>query len=78
MKCWDKVLENDPENVVAWKLRGVNLVSLSRFEEALACFVRLLEVNPRDADAWGLKAGVLRCLGRFEDASWCQVEATFS
>jgi len=42
-----------------WLNKGMSLVVLSRFEEAMQCFDKAIELNPNSAQAWFNKGVVL-------------------
>ena len=45
-----------PDKHEAWYNRGVALINLGRYEEAIASFDRALQIKPDDHEAWGNKA----------------------
>lgn len=51
--------------------KGVNLMNLGKYEEAVRCLELALERDPRQAFAWGIKGRLLRLLGRDEEALAC-------
>ena len=68
IKCYNKALELDPENVDAWVGKGYALNMLGRYLEALECFNKALELDPENVDAWNNKGLVLQRMGRYEEA----------
>jgi len=52
----------------AWHNKGVVLINLARYEEAIACFERAIELKPDYADAWHNKGVALDALGRQKEA----------
>lgn len=52
-------------------VKGVNLNTLGRPQEAVACHDRALELDPRLAMAWYNKGGALTSLERFDEATSC-------
>ena len=71
IKCFDKVIEIDPENVDAWCNKGSMLCELNSFEEALKCYNKVLELEPENIDVWRYKGNALIELEQFEDAIKC-------
>ncbi len=69
--CYDKSLELNPKDAVAWSNKGNPLIKLGRYEEALTCYDKSLELNPKDAVAWSNKGNPLIKLGRYEEALAC-------
>ena len=47
--CFDKVLEKEPQSIVAWYNKGVCWMNLGLYDAALHCFDKALNVNPKDA-----------------------------
>ena len=46
VEYYTKVLEIDPENFDAWFNKGLALVDLGRYSEAIECFDKALEIEP--------------------------------
>ncbi|MDQ4014082.1 MAG: tetratricopeptide repeat protein, partial [Thermoproteota archaeon] len=46
LMCFNKLLEFDPNDAEYWNMKGVSLVSLGRYSEAIRCFERSLEIDP--------------------------------
>ena len=45
LKCFDRVIEMDPEDPTVWYLKSVALQELSKHEEANKCFERAIELG---------------------------------
>lgn len=45
---FDRAIESNPDDALAWAARGLALVVENRYEEAQAAFERALELNPND------------------------------
>jgi tetratricopeptide (TPR) repeat protein len=56
---YDRILEQDNNNVEAWVNKGRTLYQEGRNDEALKCFERALEIDGNDIDALHSKAVVL-------------------
>ena len=48
IRCYDRVLEIDPEYASAWFSKDNALDDLGRYGEAIQCFDRALEIDPED------------------------------
>jgi len=59
------------EDSDAWSNKGNSLLSLGRFEEAIACFDEVIKLDPEYSDAWYIKSSALKKLGRDEEAEQC-------
>jgi tetratricopeptide (TPR) repeat protein len=59
--------ENNYERCNLWRLRGVTLFNLERYEEALASFDQAIAINP-DQQVWVLRGRILGNLERYEEA----------
>jgi tetratricopeptide (TPR) repeat protein len=60
---------SDQEGAYKWYNRGIALLKLGRFEEAVAEFDRVLTILPRYSDAWYNKGNALNRLGRYGEAN---------
>jgi tetratricopeptide (TPR) repeat protein len=52
IQAFNKVIEIDPGNVNAWKMRGIDFGYLGNSNEALASFYRAASTNSSDAEIW--------------------------
>jgi tetratricopeptide (TPR) repeat protein len=75
IECYEKAIDLDPKNTVAWNNRGISLGSLGRYEESLSCFGKAIELNPENALAWNNNGYSLYNLGRYKDAMSCYDKA---
>jgi len=67
--AFDNASDIDPQNEMAWKMKGVLLASdLQMYDEALAAFDRALQINQGDTAVWKLKGDSLVALGRQSEA----------
>jgi tetratricopeptide (TPR) repeat protein len=64
LECFDKVLEIDAKYAFAWSNKGVSLLILCRYEEALRSFEKALEIDPNLETARKAKQMCLENLGR--------------
>jgi tetratricopeptide (TPR) repeat protein len=68
VKCYDGVLEDDPENVEALTYKGWALVQATLVEDGMGYLDRALEANPGYSPARVFRAYALQQLGRPEEA----------
>jgi tetratricopeptide (TPR) repeat protein len=71
----EQVLIRDPENAMAWQVKGNCLDCEGKCEEALACYEKSLEFDPSNSETLFNKALTLRKLGRDTDAQCCIQDA---
>ena len=55
-------------NIGPWINRGISLLGLQRYEDALKSFDRALEIQPNDYRAWANRGIVFDSLQRYEEA----------
>jgi tetratricopeptide (TPR) repeat protein len=60
IKCFDKAIEVDPKNAVAWSEKGYVLNELGNLIEAIKCFDKAIEVDPKNIFAYRGKGVALR------------------
>jgi Flp pilus assembly protein TadD/ribosomal protein S27AE len=75
VECFDKALEENPNDSWAWFNKGVSLHRLGSLGEALYCYSKALELNPNDPDLLSNKGIALRTLGRTDEAIKCYKKA---
>ena len=66
--AYDKEIEINPNNSMAWTGKGAALSSLNKFDEAIKAYDKAIEINPQDSYAWFNKGNALTKLGKFNDA----------
>jgi tetratricopeptide (TPR) repeat protein len=66
--CYEKVLEHEPHDCLAWYRRGDALAQLKQYEAALQSFDRTIALNPISDEAWIFRGVVLIHLCRYEEA----------
>ena len=72
----DKIISINSQYAEVWHNRGVILVELGRYEEALAAYDKATQINPQFAEAWNNKGGILDNLGMYEEALTAYDKAT--
>jgi tetratricopeptide (TPR) repeat protein len=68
---YDKALEENPRDAVAWNDKGATLGAMGRHQEAIACYDKALEEDLTNAVIWNNKGGALVPLGRHQEAILC-------
>jgi tetratricopeptide (TPR) repeat protein len=68
LTAYDRAIELDPENVIAWGNKGWTLNELGQHTDALAACERATDLQPNEALAWNLKGLPLNDLGRHTEA----------
>ena len=67
--CFDKVLENDPQSIMAWYNKGLCWMNLGLYDAALHCFDKALMVNSKDTQVIQKRAVAAARIKRYSDAS---------
>src|SRR5207245_2462317 len=68
LRCLDRVIQIDPYDADAWRLRGDVLATSNQNEEALRSYDEALRQRDGDAIAWESRAKLLHKVGRNVDA----------
>ena len=66
IRCYDKILEIDSNENMAWRGKGLALGRLQRSQEAIICFNKALEIDPNDHIAQGSRNLALEALSDLE------------
>ena len=69
IRCYDKILEIDSNENMAWRGKGLALGRLERSQEAIICFNKALEIDPYDDIAQRSKDIELEALADLEISS---------
>ncbi len=75
IECFDKALDENPNDSWAWFNKGVSLHRLGLLGEALFCYDKALTYNPNDSDLMSNKGILLRTLGKTDEALECYERA---
>lgn len=67
LDCYDKALEIDPKNAIAWSIKGLSLHILGRDSEALDCYDQALEIDPKNVLTRSGRSEALFALQRWEE-----------
>ena len=65
---FDDAIERNPKDATAWYNKGVALVNLGKYFEAINCFGKATAINPKDAATLYNKGVVLFTLGKYPEA----------
>jgi tetratricopeptide (TPR) repeat protein len=71
----EQVLRLDPENAMAWQVKGNCLDCEGKCEEALACYEKSLAFDPINSETMFNKALTLKKMGRKQEAVGCISDA---
>ncbi len=75
IKCYDKALQIDPNNALAWYWKGYSFYELGNNEEAIKCYDKALQIEPIFLNALIAKANSFYELGNNEEAIKCYDKA---
>ena len=64
IKAYDKAIEINSQNSIAWNNKGLTLSSLGKYNEAIKAYDKAIEINPQDSAAWYNKAVTLNRLNK--------------
>ncbi len=73
--CYDRAIELNPLDDVAWFRKGFTLFLLDKNADELKCYNKALEINPKNIDALENKGAHLLRLNRDQEAMECFDEA---
>jgi tetratricopeptide (TPR) repeat protein len=68
ISLYNQALGQDPQNYLAWELKGLALRTLGKYEEALSCFERATSIDPARVDAWADKGETFYMSGQYQEA----------
>jgi tetratricopeptide (TPR) repeat protein len=66
-----KAIEKGQNNIAVWNYKGISLLELGDYKEAIVCFDRALEIDKTYAYAWNNKGEALHKLGDHKEAIVC-------
>ena len=72
--CYDKALEINPSDAMAWNNKGIVLSNLGKEQEAIACYDKALNFSPI-YETWNYKGIALARLGKYQEAIACYDKA---
>jgi tetratricopeptide (TPR) repeat protein len=76
LQAYDKVIQINPQNAVAWNNRGIDLGLLNKYDDALQSFVRATSINSSFAEAWFNLGIAYDFFGEYENAINAYTKAT--
>ncbi|MBD2092135.1 tetratricopeptide repeat protein [Microcoleus sp. FACHB-1515] len=65
----NKAIRTNPDDALAWLMRGMALENAEQYEEAAASYNRVVKLQPTDHLAWFKRGGVLEKLERYKEAA---------
>jgi len=65
---FEKAIELNAGDNVAWHRKGIELNALEKYNEAMECFEKAIHINSRDKFAWNHRALSLCRMGNYKDA----------
>jgi CHAT domain-containing protein/tetratricopeptide (TPR) repeat protein len=77
LQCFDRALELDPVNKIAWMDKGNILDVIGQPQAAIRCYDAALEIDPSYDEAWYNKGYTLQNLGFHRDALECYDRVLF-
>lgn len=54
-----------------WNNKGMSLINLSKYEQAITCFDKAINIDPKNSGAWDNKGSALRLMSRHIEAMDC-------
>ncbi len=71
IKCYDKVIELEPDDYAAYYNKGLALHDLGKYKEAIDCYDKAIEIKLDYANAYQNKGISLYCAGDESEAIKC-------
>src|SRR6266699_836218 len=68
LTAYEQAIRLDPNDGLAWRMKGYTLCALRLYEEALAAYQQAISLDPTDVEAHIGKGNVLSNLKRYEEA----------
>ncbi|MFZ2472633.1 MAG: tetratricopeptide repeat protein [Methanothrix sp.] len=68
IQSYDKAIELDPSNCVAWTYKGDVFFALEKYDDALQSFEKAIELDPGNPEAWLNKGASLEKMGKDDSA----------
>ncbi|CAD8158119.1 unnamed protein product [Paramecium octaurelia] len=70
IECYEKAISINPQNDIAWTIKGQALCSLEKYFEAIDYYDIATSINPKNDTAWTQK-GVALIFSKYKDAIVC-------
>ena len=65
----DRAIDENPEDALAWLMRGMAMENSQQYEEAAASYSRVVKLQPTDHLVWFKRGAVLEKLKRYKEAA---------
>ena len=75
IESYDRCLQADPGNAIAWNNKGVGFLYLRRFEDAMGCFDKSIELDPMYSIPCNNKGNAFTDLRQYDEAMGCYDKA---
>jgi len=85
LECFDKAIEIDPKNLLAWNMKSIQFFDKKKYENTIECCNKVIEIYQSYqgarfnqiflTNAWGRKGFALGKLGLYQKAIDCYDEA---
>jgi tetratricopeptide (TPR) repeat protein len=71
LEYFDKAIELNPLNFIAWMNKGLIFKKLNMQDEAIMCYDRAIQIKPKYPNSWINKGVLLGCIGKIQEAIEC-------
>jgi tetratricopeptide (TPR) repeat protein len=71
LSYFDKAIELNPLNYIAWMNKGLIFKKLEMQEEAVMCYDKAIQIKPNYPNSWINKGVLLGCIGKIREAIDC-------
>jgi tetratricopeptide (TPR) repeat protein len=68
IECFNRVIQTDPNNIIALNSKGYSLAEMGRHEEAIECFVRVTSIDPKNVRSYMNKGYSYAARGMYAEA----------
>lgn len=68
IKNFDKAIELDPNDWIAYKFRGITNDELGKYQEAIKDYDKIIELNPKNSIAYNNRGYAKNNCGKYEEA----------
>lgn len=72
---YKEILDNNPEDLEAWRELGSWYGSIQQFNKAIRCYESIIDLNPTNAEIWRLLGDSYDLNGEFESSIICYKNA---
>jgi tetratricopeptide (TPR) repeat protein len=71
LSYFDRAIELNPLNYIAWMNKGLIFKKLNMQEEAVMCYDKAIQIKPTYPTSWINKGVLLGCIGKIREAIEC-------